>query len=76
MSRHRKIGLAYQTTAPLPEGWLNNWHEALCRPCGTRFTDVSLPGTPVPGYRFYRPCGTHGRPGQAELDRRFSHNLF
>jgi hypothetical protein len=30
----------------------------LCRPSGTRLLNVSLPGTNVPGYRLYRPCGT------------------
>jgi hypothetical protein len=30
----------------------------MCRSCGTRLIDLNLPGTPVPGYRLFRPCGT------------------
>jgi hypothetical protein len=30
----------------------------MCRPCGTRLINLSLPGTDVPGYRLFRPCGT------------------
>jgi len=30
----------------------------LCRPCGTLFVGHILPGTSVPGYRFYRSFGT------------------
>ncbi len=39
------------------ENDLSGW--ALCRPSGTR-RSVRLPGTPVPGFRLYRPCGTAG----------------
>jgi hypothetical protein len=34
------------------------WVGVLCRPFGTRVIDPILPGTPVPGYRLFRPCGT------------------
>jgi hypothetical protein len=30
----------------------------MCRPSGTRLINLSLPGTDVPGYRLFRPCGT------------------
>jgi hypothetical protein len=30
----------------------------MCRPFGTRLVGVILPGTAVPGYRLFRPCGT------------------
>jgi hypothetical protein len=30
----------------------------MCRPSGTRVVSLSLPGTDVPGYRLFRPCGT------------------
>jgi hypothetical protein len=30
----------------------------MCRPFWTRHVNVMLPGTAVPGYRLFRPCGT------------------
>ena len=30
------------------------------------YINLSLPGTPVPGYRLYRPCGTAGAEEAAE----------
>ena len=30
----------------------------MCRPFGTRLMSLILPGTAVPGYRLFRPCGT------------------
>jgi hypothetical protein len=30
----------------------------LCRPFGTHLINLTLPGTTVPGYRLFRPCGT------------------
>jgi hypothetical protein len=47
---------------------------ALCRPRSTSsgqalrdsYINLSLPGTPVPGYRLYRPCGTAGAEEAAE----------
>ena len=30
------------------------------------YIHLSLPGTPVPGYRLYRPCGTAGAEEAAE----------
>ncbi|HET6217957.1 MAG TPA: hypothetical protein VFE27_13120, partial [Acidobacteriaceae bacterium] len=30
------------------------------------YINLSLPGTPVPGYRLYRPCGTAGDEEAAE----------
>jgi hypothetical protein len=30
----------------------------MCRPCGTRLINLSLPGTDVPAYRLFRPYGT------------------
>ena len=30
----------------------------MCRPFGTRPMSLILPGTAVPGYRLFRPCGT------------------
>ncbi len=32
--------------------------KALWRPYGTRLIGLILPGTAVPGYRLFRPCGT------------------
>jgi hypothetical protein len=38
--------------------WLLTYELRLCRPFGTRFINLILPGTAVPGYRLSRPFGT------------------
>jgi hypothetical protein len=38
--------------------WLLTYTLGFCRPFGTRFINLILPGTAVPGYRLSRPCGT------------------
>jgi hypothetical protein len=38
--------------------WLLTYELGLCRPFGTRFKILMLPGTAVPGYRLSRPFGT------------------
>ena len=40
------------------ENHLSGW--ALCRPLRDSYINLRLPGTPVPGYRLYRPYGTAG----------------